>query len=151
TREKEELEGKLSRLSDYRAGQKEAGLSPTELSRLLPEGVVLVDYLVFKRTRPGKEPPRQRERQEMSAFVVRRDRAVVRVDLGAVAPVEEAVSAWRQVLGKKARASEAGALLRRLLWAPLEKHLAGAKVVLVSPDGPLARLPFAALPGGKEG
>ena len=30
---------------------------------------------------------------------------------------------------------------------PLEKHLAGAKIVLISPDGPLCQLPFAALPG----
>jgi CHAT domain-containing protein len=35
------------------------------------------------------------------------------------------------------------------LWEKLEGHLGGAKLVLLSPDGPLNYLPFAALPGAK--
>jgi CHAT domain-containing protein len=41
--------------------------------------------------------------------------------------------------------------LRRLVWQPLEKHLGEARTVLLSPDGALAQLPFAALPGSKKG
>src|SRR5262249_27094233 len=47
------------------------------------------------------------------------------------------------VRGKDDPAAE----LRGLVWAPLEKHLVGASTVLVSPDGALGRLPWAALPG----
>jgi CHAT domain-containing protein len=54
-------------------------------------------------------------------------------------------------LGKKVKSSAAATRLRSLLWRPIEKHLGGAKVVLISPDGALARLPFAALPGRKAG
>ena len=54
-------------------------------------------------------------------------------------------------MGQKLRGKQdAGQTLRKLLWLPLEKHVAEAKVVLLSPDGALAKLPFAALPGSKE-
>ncbi len=38
----------------------------------------------------------------------------------------------------------------RLVWKPLQPHLKDARLVLVSPDGVLTRLPFAALPGSKK-
>jgi CHAT domain-containing protein len=41
-------------------------------------------------------------------------------------------------------------LLRDRLWNPLATHLAGIETVLISPDGDLSRLPFAALPGTKD-
>src|SRR5579885_3679047 len=37
--------------------------------------------------------------------------------------------------------ADVGKELRRRVWEPLEKHLAGATTVLVAPDGYLARLP----------
>jgi hypothetical protein len=40
-----------------------------------------------------------------------------------------------------------GVALRKLVWEPLEASLAGAETVLISPDGPLCRFPFAALLG----
>src|SRR5262249_17812984 len=61
---------------------------------------------------------------------------------------------WRSSsrLGKKPSGKADPALaLREELWLPLEKHLEGARVVLVSPDGPLNGLPLAALPGPKPG
>jgi CHAT domain-containing protein/tetratricopeptide (TPR) repeat protein len=41
--------------------------------------------------------------------------------------------------------------LRRLIWEPLERHLVGAQLVIVSPDGALNRCPFVALPGRSPG
>jgi CHAT domain-containing protein len=39
-----------------------------------------------------------------------------------------------------------------LIWDPLEKeHLAGANLVIVSPDGVVGRVPLAALPGARPG
>jgi CHAT domain-containing protein len=46
---------------------------------------------------------------------------------------------------------EAGQNLRRSVWEKLTPHLGDAKTVLISPDGPLCRFPFAALPGKTEG
>jgi len=73
------------------------------------------------------------------------------LDLGPAAPIEEALAAWRSSLESGSDPGPAPARLRRLLWAPLEKPLAGAELVLISPDGPLGRLPWAALPGKLPG
>jgi CHAT domain-containing protein len=48
-------------------------------------------------------------------------------------------------------ARTAGRNLHKRLWQPLAKHLRGAKTVLISPDEVLGTVPFAALPGSKEG
>src|SRR5262249_1381334 len=50
------------------------------------------------------------------------------------------------------KADRQAAELRRLVWAPLAKHLPrGTRTVYVAADGNLARFAFAALPGGKPG
>src|SRR5262249_26210524 len=93
----------------------------------------------------------KRFQRRLSAWVVRRDRPLVRVDLGPARPIEQAVSAWRQTLAPRTSASAAGRTLHKVLWQPLAKHLGGAQAVLISPDGVLGTVPFAALPGDKEG
>ena len=45
---------------------------------------------------------------------------------------------------------ETAATIKKLIWEPLEQHLEGVELVAVSPDGPLAKFPLAALPGKKE-
>ncbi|RMG44537.1 MAG: CHAT domain-containing protein, partial [Acidobacteria bacterium] len=50
-----------------------------------------------------------------------------------------------------ARAREAGARLRALVFDPLEPAFSGARRVYLVPDGPLALLPFAALPDEERG
>jgi CHAT domain-containing protein len=45
----------------------------------------------------------------------------------------------------------AGRTLRKLIWQPLAKALAGCSSVVIAPDGRLCAVPFAALPGGKPG
>ena len=72
-------------------------------------------------------------------------------DLGTVEPIAQAIDAWRLSHGAGADAEEAGRLLREKLWTPLEGAIGEAKLVLVSPDGALGKLPFAALPGAAEG
>src|SRR5262249_45341218 len=69
-------------------------------------------------------------------------------------PVARAVEQCRALWTGKRPATAGGdpaAELRRLVWQPLEKHLDGVKIVLVAPDGPLARVPLPALPGSKPG
>ena len=82
--------------------------------------------------------------------------------LGETTPIHEAGEDWRAVIMRgrgevnrdvKSQLNQSSSTespqwkLRRLLWEPLEKHLDGIRTVLVSPDGAVARLPFAALPG----
>src|SRR5262249_2094557 len=58
---------------------------------------------------------------------------------------------WRGQLVRGNAGRPFGTEMKELIWSPLEKHLDGAKVVLVSPDEAFAGVPFAALPGTKPG
>ena len=58
-----------------------------------------------------------------------------------------AIDAWQPILRVRAgapRTSQAArrARLRRLVWSPLEEHLARVATVLVSPDGALGLVPL---------
>ena len=89
------------------------------------------------------------------AFAVRPEREVAMVPLGPTQSLAELIDRWRAShgAGKAPPAGEpdAGCELRKRLWEPLAQHLEGVEVVLVSPDGPLNGLPWAALPGSKPG
>ena len=149
TRQKEDLERQLTRLSaDFHTGQKRDELTTAAFRQVLPADVALVDFLFYTH----HDYARSESQRRLTAFVLRKDHPVVRLNLGPAAVVEQAVASWRRTMGMKHQGKEdAGQALCKLLWLPLEKHLAGAKVVLLSPDGALAKLPFAALPGTKEG
>jgi CHAT domain-containing protein len=89
----------------------------------------------------------------------------VRVELGPAAPIDVAVKEWRQAVAAwqpglpaaearklQAKADALGARLRQLVWEPLARPLPpGTRTVYLAPDGDLARLPFAALPGSQLG
>jgi CHAT domain-containing protein len=112
---------------------------------------VLLDFLEYTHALPGVggkgQVPAERR---LVAFVVRPDHPLTRVDLGPAKPIADATVAWRGTLKRRFPVrgpQDPAATLRKLLWLPLESHLEGAQVVLVSPDGPLNQLPLAALPG----
>jgi CHAT domain-containing protein/tetratricopeptide (TPR) repeat protein len=140
---KEGLERELARSSaEFRAGQKL--MTSREIASSLPVGVVLVDYFSYLPSQiDGKDDSR------LAAWVLQRGRPTVRVELGPTATAETAVKKWRLALEKGLPGEAEGRAARARIWGPLEKHLAGASAVLVSPDGPLTRVPFAALPGRK--
>src|SRR5207244_7554246 len=98
--------------------------------------------------RPGVELQVQ---LRVLAFVLAAGRAPVYLDLGEAGPVERAVAVWRDDAVRGRSPDTAGAELRRRLWRPLLPHLKGAGAVLIAPDRVLCALPFAALPGQKEG
>src|SRR5208337_5439602 len=90
------------------------------------------------------------------AFVVWPERQeVMIVPLGPSQALAALIDRWRASYGAgktpPAGETDPGVELRKRLWEPLAKHLEGVKVVLVSPDGPLNGLPWAALPGSKQG
>ena len=94
--------------------------------------------------------------RRLIAFVVRPDRPIARVELGPLAPIRAAIDDWRPILRREQPAPQdepggPAARLRRLVWSPLEEHLAGVATVLVSPDGALGLVPLEALPGKAAG
>ena len=148
--EKDRLEAELSAHSAaYRQAQKQITLE--ELQQALPNDAVLVDFLqndhvALTATRAGTEKTRQ---QRLIAFVVRHEGPVLRINLGPARPLNDAIDTWRESFGISPASAAAGKLLREKLWDPIDAHIQDARIVLVSPDGPLNRLPLAALPGKK--
>ena len=66
--------------------------------------------------------------------------------------LERAARSWRQAIDQGTDTPADAARLGRLLWAPLARALpAGTTTVYLAPEGELARLPWAALPGRKPG
>jgi CHAT domain-containing protein/tetratricopeptide (TPR) repeat protein len=152
TEEQERLQAKLSKVSaEDGAAFKVAALTPHALSEALPEGAVLVDYLFYWRSGLTYRDGRPNGLWHLVAFVSRKGKPTTRIDLGPATKTVEAVRKWRRLLLDGKAGQPLGAELKELIWSPLEKHLVGAKVVLVSPDEALASVPFAALPGKKEG
>jgi CHAT domain-containing protein/Flp pilus assembly protein TadD len=129
--------------------------TPEEIKKSLPHDVALVDLLEYTRYRQvATATGKLGNERRLVAFVVRPDRPIARVELGVAEPINSAVDRWRDSsarLRPPDRATEPGAELRKRLWEPLVERLVGAKVVLVSPDGAVNGLPWAALPGSKPG
>jgi len=158
TSRKEHLEGELAgRSAAFRARQAGKRVEPEQLQAILPRGVALIDLLEYFHSSPplGGKGERTGE-PRMVAFVVRPDRpGVVIVPIGPTQTLAEWIDRWRVSYGAgktpPAGGIDPGVELRRRLWEPLAKHLEGVQVVLVSSDGPLHGLPWAALPGSQPG
>ncbi len=132
-----------------------AAVGGREIQTALPKGTVLidmVDYIHLQATAGEEVPPFE---ARVVAFVVRPDRELAMVPLGPTQSLAELIDRWRSSYGAgkspPAGGTDPGVELRKRLWEPLAKHLEGVQVVLVSPDGPLHGLPWAALPGSQSG
>ena len=150
--EKDRLEAELSAQSSaYRQATQQVTLE--ELQIALPKDTVLVDFLEYSHHTPSDTKAGRKVSREdrLLAFVVRPDRPVEMINLGTVAPLQAAIDTWRTTFGMSAQGASAGKLLRERIWAPIEAKLQGAKIVLISPDGVLGRLPLGALPGKEPG
>jgi CHAT domain-containing protein len=151
--EKEELEKQLARaLPAFDHQLRAARHSPEDLRQRLPAGAVFVDVLryVHFAEKPGQ--PFARRTPSYVAFVLGRDQAVRRVELGPAAPIDAAVAAWHAALSADRDERPAAQQIARLVWAPVREHLpAGTATVYLVPDGRLTQLPWAALAGSKPG
>jgi CHAT domain-containing protein/tetratricopeptide (TPR) repeat protein len=152
------LERKLSARSEaFRSIQSRSRVGATEVRAALPEGAALVDIVDYLHVEArAKEQEGVFEEQRVVAFVVRPElQDVVIVPLGPSKELAELIDRWRTSFGvgkaPPGGASDPGAELRKRLWEPLAEHLHGVNTVLISPDGPLHGLPWAALPGSKPG
>ena len=146
--EKERLEAELSdRSADYHQARRQITLE--SLQQALPKEAVLVDILQYEHSSPAdkKAATKRSFEERFVAFVVCHDGPVTRIDLGPAEALSAAIDAWRETFGASPPAAAAGKLLRERIWAPIETRIRDARIVLVSPDGALCRLPFAALPG----
>jgi tetratricopeptide (TPR) repeat protein len=167
TARKEKLERDLAALLPALRRQQELDrLGPEELGKRLPAGAAFLDFTRYRAVDfDPKKPGHEGTTATLSyaAFVLVRGRAVKRVELGPAAPIDGALDAWRRALeawrpdltpaarrALAARTEARAAELRRLVWDRVAEQLpAGTTTLYLSPDGDLARLPWAALPTGK--
>lgn len=153
------LESQLVELcGDYQVCHAQRTTSASDLQSALAEQgqVVLVDFLEYQRFVPATDPQgRSFRKRSFAAFVVPESGPIVRVELGAAEPLDQLVDEYRRELqnplGSKAGTSAVAQALRQRIWLPVQKHVTGKDAVLVSPDGSLGKLPFAALPGEQSG
>ena len=154
----EALEVELSRASaSFRQGRTEEAAGPGEVCAALPTDAALLELFWYARLtpRPGAI--------SYVAFILRGGDCAtpIRVDLGPAAPIEEDVRQFRKALNwdlvdpdpaaraQRAQYRRAVAIqLHAKLFPPTVRDaLAGKSRLLIAPDGMLALLPFALLPG----
>jgi CHAT domain-containing protein len=147
TDEQELLERRLAKqFPELDRHRRLAPLGPADLSRQLEPGTAFIDLLRLRFEKGGRFAG-----DRYQAFVLAPDRPDSRVDLGAAPPIDAAIDSWRRSIANQ-EASLAPAKLKELVWDKLASVLpAGTKVVYLCPEGNLARLPWAALPGSKPG
>jgi CHAT domain-containing protein/Tfp pilus assembly protein PilF len=149
TDRKEQMERELAeKVPDLARRQSRQVASPADLAKALPPRSAFVD---FYRYRTWDFKRRRWDKAFYAAFILCPDRAVRRAELGQAAPIEAALAAWRKDIAE-GLSSVAAERLRHRLWEPLEKQLpAGTDTIYLCPEGPLSRLPWAALPGSRKG
>lgn len=154
--EEEKLEQIIARKShDLKLVPERAEVSVDEIQRVLKtKDRVFIDFFVYLRDTIFLKGPKKRLREpHLLAFVIRPDQPLQLVELGKLATIEQQIDNWREVLLDQKGIAERGAArkLHQSIWTPLLPHLAEAKVVLVSADGPLHRLSFYSLIDAKSG
>jgi CHAT domain-containing protein/tetratricopeptide (TPR) repeat protein len=157
--ERKGLERQLSVHSEaYRLFLEKARIGGDEVRTALPAGTCLIDFREYVHYGPlpkGAKGPIHES--HLLAYLVEPGAGkVVMVRLGRSDPIASSIDRWRASygVGRQPAAGEPDPAveLRKTLWEPLRKHLGKeVQTVLISPDGPLNGLPFAALPGSKEG
>ncbi|HUK90227.1 MAG TPA: CHAT domain-containing protein, partial [Blastocatellia bacterium] len=146
-RDRDELEAEISRQS---TGFYQAGATPSieAVRAALPSGSALVEFAIY---RPPEltASPSQRSFQPARyvAYILRPTGEISWKDLGEAAPLDEAVERFRAALRDPNR-RDVDAVSRAVdqkLMQPIRPLLGGASHLLISPDGQLSLIPFAAL------
>jgi hypothetical protein len=155
TDRKERLERELAKVLPQLPRRRELDeLGPDNLAKRLPDHVAFIDLLRYTRFEFDPAMPGWKGVQrayQYVAFLLTPGQGARRVELGPAEAIEQALAEWRQAI-VRGEDSPAAAAVRRLVWEPIRMLLPeGTDTVYLSPDGDLARLPWAALPGDKDG
>jgi CHAT domain-containing protein len=154
--QKQELEAKLSRLSQAFALSKKVAKADCEkIARSLPNNTVLIDFAkvdMFNFKAKGKEkkwnPP------HYLAFVLHSGKGdkVGMIDLGDAEEIDKAVTRFKKEISsikdvKDGKPIKSSGKVYDLVFQPLKKELGDIKEIFISPDGNLNLIPFEVLQG----
>jgi hypothetical protein len=141
-RDQERLEEELS----ARSAAFRQAVTPVTLEGVrkgLPAESALVEFFRYQPFDPKTKvtPPRY------IAYVLRHEGDPSAIDLGPAQDIDKLVGDFRSALSDRARTSykEVAQQLYEMLFKPLQSSLSGIKRLLLSPDGELNLVPFAAL------
>ena len=156
TRRRDELERALIAASAaFKAEKQRVRRGHAEIAGALPAHAVLIDFVEYVPVKANWQALKvEPEAPRLGAFVVRSGPKLQWVDLGPAKDMAALVDRWRSGHGvwpNAAKEPSPAAELSKRLWQPIEPHVAGAKLILVAPEGPLTGLPLGALPGKKAG
>jgi CHAT domain-containing protein/Tfp pilus assembly protein PilF len=129
-----------------------AKVTPAELQNMLALDAALVDIFQYNHSSPSIDNQGKLVFEyRYAAWVIRKDKPIIRLELGSAEDINNLVFQWRSSLSTRKSPSEGpqdpAIAIREKVWLPIAKHLEGAKTVIISPDGLLGTLPFTALPG----
>ena len=145
--EQERLEGELSvRSAAFR--QAVAPVTIEGVRQALPADAALIEWFRYQPFDPkGKDDRAKWGVPRYVAYVLRREGEPAAIDLGAAQDIDKLVSDFRAALSDPARTSykEVAQELFEKLIKPLRSSLSGINRLLLSPDGALNLVPFAAL------
>jgi CHAT domain-containing protein len=144
---REALEQKLSGQGG-RFFEKSRGVTWEGIQQRIPERSALIEFAVYRPVDLKARMYTQRlEPPRYAALVIRSSGPVQLTDLGLVKPIDEIILALRAALRdpKRQDVRALGRALHRKVIEPLRSNLQDAGLLLISPDGALNLVPFAAL------
>jgi len=131
-----------ARSAEFRAQSRHVTLDAVQAA--VPDGALLIEFALY-RPRDATTGTPQPSRYE--AYLLGHHGEAQWADLGEAASVDRAVSAWRRALGDPGR-TDARRLARALdqrVMEPIRNLMDDSRHLLISPDGQLNLIPFAAL------
>jgi CHAT domain-containing protein len=142
------LESELRKSSAaYRAGAPE--VSVEAIHKAIPADAALIEIVRYRPFQPTAVQERLlSDRYRFAAYVLRPGVAPQAIPLGEAEPIDRSIMAWREALANPDRADvdRLGRDVYGRVMKPLAPALAGTKHLILSPDGGLQLVPFAAMP-----
>ncbi|MGB3535260.1 MAG: CHAT domain-containing tetratricopeptide repeat protein [Microcoleaceae cyanobacterium] len=137
----EELEAELSiRSAEFRVETEPVTIE--KLQQLIPEDTALVEIIQYY---PLDAKARQWGKPRYAAYIISAN-SINWVDLGEAEPIDQKVNEFRRDLGEKRTNVENSAReLDEIVMQPIREKLGDKTHILISPDGQLNLIPFAAL------
>ncbi|MGD2182687.1 tetratricopeptide repeat protein [Lusitaniella coriacea] len=145
--EAEKLESELSRRSaEFRVESEPVTIEA--IQALIPSDTALVEIVQYKPFDPKAPYGERFGTPRYAAYILKSTGEPQWVDLGEAEPIDNAVKQFRRGLTnlmRRSRAKKTGRALDELVMQPIRSKLGNTKNLLLSPDGQLNLIPFAAL------
>jgi CHAT domain-containing protein len=142
--EAEQLEAQLAqRSAEFRVETEPVTIE--KLQQLIPEDTALVEIIQYKPFDAKAQRGERYGKPHYAAYIISANN-INWVDLGEAEPIDQKVNKFRQDLGEQRASVERSAReLDEIVMQPIREKLGDKTHILISPDGQLNLIPFAAL------